>query len=207
MEPLVAARVALARVATEMVLLQPLGSKSITKEAVAQKSGIPQAALDAFGPELWAGWPMAFLTFSTPVVRPVGHLGHLDPYFVRARACLVASSVCQLQGETLRLYDWSQVPWTEPEATLELPLHCEYEVRKGQNQKWKDSNTTKRRVRRVPWATAKGASSSHSSRLARRLPKCGSHIWAQGRKSQNYIADGGETLGQSVGSDCCTATV
>eukprot|EP00746_Dinoflagellata_sp_MGD_P001757 gnl/MRDRNA2_/MRDRNA2_103341_c0_seq1.p1 gnl/MRDRNA2_/MRDRNA2_103341_c0~~gnl/MRDRNA2_/MRDRNA2_103341_c0_seq1.p1 ORF type:complete len:565 (-),score=66.17 gnl/MRDRNA2_/MRDRNA2_103341_c0_seq1:162-1856(-) len=192
-DPLAAARATLARVATELALLQPFGGESITKQAVAHAAGIPQLELDAYGEDLWAGWPMAFLSFSEPRAGPCTRL---DNDFMRVRACLVASSIsssiCQSQGETVHLYDWRHVPWEEPEPDLES-LDKEYDLWKCRNRKWTDSNTTKRRVTRVPWATAKGASTSRSSRLARRLPKSTSHIWARGychRKNHTLDWDG-----------------
>merc|ERR1712113_119187 len=143
--------------------------------------GLEQTGLDAFDKsDLWAGWPTAFLTFGTPAERP-NH--HFDPDFVRVRACLVASSVCASKGAKPRWYDWADVPWTEIEEEVEqLKLDYKCDLWKSRNRKWKDHVTTKRRVRRVPWATTNGSAVSRSSRLARRLPKCRRHLWARERK-------------------------
>jgi len=193
-DALSAARSTLARATTELALLRPYGGDRITKQEVVHAAGIPRMALDAYGDSLWAGWPMAFLTFSEP---KLGTCRGLDPDFMRVRACLVASSICQPRAEVARAkavwYDWRDVPWLEEAEPDHESLCKEYDLRKCRNQKWRDSNVTKRRVRRVPWATGNVTTASRSSRLARRLPKSASHIWATGhrhRKSQPPDWDG-----------------
>lgn len=195
MDPLAAARVALARAATELALLCRCGGEAITKQAVAHAAGIPQADLDAHGDDLWAGWPMAFLTFSEPKSGP---RRRLDPDFVRVRACVVASSFGHSQGEAFHWYDWRWLPWREPEPDRE-PLDKEYDLWKCRNRKWRDNSLAQRRVKRVPWATAKGSSASRSSRLARRLPKSASHNRAQVRhhRKSNTLDWDGELLDSS----------
>jgi len=182
-DALAAARSRLARATTELALLCPYGGEPITKREVARAAGISRMEFDAYGDYLWAGWPMSFLTFSEP---KLGTCRRLDPVFMRARACLVASSICQSwvcqpRGKTVHWEDDSRdVSWG-PEPNLD-ELNAEYDMRKGRNQKLKDCYVTKRRVRRVPWATRNGTSASRSSRMARRLPKSTSHVSATGRR-------------------------
>jgi len=178
-----AARFSLARATTKLALLRSVGGDRITKQEVVHAAGMPHTELDAYGDSLWAGWPMTFLTFSEP---RLGTCRRLDPDFMRVRACLVASSICQPRPEPARAravwYEWMDEPWLEEAETDLESLNKEYDLRKCCNQKWRDSWVTRRRVRRVPWATGNGTAASRSSRLARRLPKSASHIWATGRR-------------------------
>jgi hypothetical protein len=187
-DPLAAARARLARAATELALLQhPFGREHITKQAASHAAGLSPVELDAYGDDLLAGWPMAFLTFSEPTH---GHCKRLDPDFMRVRACLVASSTSQSKGETSQLDNWiNWTPtssWGSHEQLLDdlnpeqdPPSEDEYNMWKFRNRKW--SNITKRRVTRVPWVTAKGTSTSRSSKMARRLPKYPGQIQARGQ--------------------------
>mmetsp|Transcript_31946 Transcript_31946/g.62827 ORF Transcript_31946/g.62827 Transcript_31946/m.62827 type:complete len:567 (-) Transcript_31946:209-1909(-) len=190
-DALAAARSRLARATTELALLRPWGGERITKQEVAQAAGLPWVELDAFGDDLWAGWPTAFLTFSEPML---GTCKRMDPIFIRARACLVASTVCQPrlcpQRKIVHWYDDDdRYERSGPEPDLNLLIN-EYDLQKCRNQKWRDCYVTKRRVRRVPWTTGNGTSASRSSRLARRLPKSASHIWGKGRRHmKNQLLD------------------
>jgi len=196
-DALAAARSKLARVTTELALLRPFGGEPITKEEVSRAAGMSHTECDASGDSLWTGWPMSFLTFSEP---KLGTCRRLDPDFMRARACLVASSVCQPRlrqtcGETVHC-GWSEYYDSEYDWRDLLPgtldeLNEGYDMWKRRNEKWRRLYTTKRRVRRVPWATRNGASASHSSRMARRFPKAPSH-WATSRRHRRN---------QSVGWD------
>merc|ERR1712117_22807 len=83
-----------------------------------------------------------------------------------------------------KVLEWAHPRVQRLPCVRSVALTDEYDMWKSRNQKWKNSCETKRRVRRVPWATS-GKAESHSSRLARRLPKgwrtcpCHGHLHSQ----------------------------
>ncbi|CAE7580147.1 mtpn [Symbiodinium natans] len=66
LEPLASARLQLSQAAVALALLGPTGM-ALTQEQVLAESGLDHSLVDALGPQLWAGWPWAFLTFDLDI--------------------------------------------------------------------------------------------------------------------------------------------
>jgi hypothetical protein len=191
--PLDAARMNLSTVATELALLKPYGA-TLTKEEVKSKSDISAAALQAFGDELWEGWPHAFLSLRQAVDQPFGRT-HYDPHFVNARWNLVCGIFrTHYEGCNARVRT-AQRPSAAPSfdrsdtaSTFDCRSECvavdaaDYFFDDCRGEDWwlsRKYRCDSRRPLRVPWKYAENdwrapsrcsARVSRSSRLARQMP-------------------------------------
>merc|ERR1711971_417535 len=130
--------------------------------------------MGGFGSKLWAGWPMAFLTFDEESVL---ERTQLDSKFVAVRSFVVAAH-------------WETITRPSEKKTRmqsEGELQCNYHAdlyTDGQIDKYIDEYemaksgrfhekcfVQKHRVQRVPWRTAPGTRASCSAKFARRLPR------------------------------------
>ena len=166
--PLEEARLKLSQAAIELALLARAGA-SLCQKRILEKSGMDPALTEAFGEDLWAGWPTAFFTFSGQIPK-VGHAWDKD--FLAARHKILRYDQRCFDEERVYTQDcWC--PLCCPSLN-DSPLETDsfvtcYQLRKGQNKKWEASKGNVRRSRLARFASSSGGV-SRSSRMARKLP-------------------------------------
>ena len=132
--PLEEARLKLSQAAIELALLARAGA-SLCQKRILEKSGIDPALTEAFGEDLWAGWPTAFFTFSGQIPK-VGHAWDKD--FLAARHKILRYDQRCFDEERVYTQDcWC--PLCCPSLN-DSPLETDsfvtcYQLRKGQNKK------------------------------------------------------------------------
>eukprot|EP00438_Fugacium_kawagutii_P001290 Skav221262 [mRNA] locus=scaffold174:76216:78015:- [translate_table: standard] len=201
LSPLGQARLKLSQLATKVAVLASPGFE-LSKAKVLERSGLSEKDAEDFGADLWAGWPLAFLTFELDLKEGRDY----DKYFVYARARVLVYHV----HESLKKPTRNEYPDdTSSEACSDSSYHCDcsvccpwmyescrehyeslasyYEAYKEQNRKWDTAKSNHRRSRRVPVALG-SKRASYSSRLAKKMPAAyrGFHVArALGRKGGN----------------------
>jgi len=166
--PLEEARLKLSQAAIELALLAP-AAVSLCQKRILEKSAVDPAVAEAFGEDLWAGWPTAFFTFSRQIPK-VGHAWDKD--FLAARRQILRYDQRCFDEERVYTQDcWC--PLCCPSLN-DSPLETDsfvtcYQLRKGQNKKWEASKGNVRRSRLARFASSSGGV-SRSSRMARKLP-------------------------------------
>jgi len=182
--PLEEARLKLSQAAIELALLAP-AAVSLCQKRILEKSAVDPAVAEAFGEDLWAGWPQAFFTFSLQIPKVV-HDWDKDFSVARQRILAYKLGNCekvpvdnQRRAFRPRYFDeysvYSDVctcPFCCPSLYNSLETDSfvtSYQLRKDQNRKWETSKANARRTRRAPFASSSGRV-SRSSRMARKLP-------------------------------------
>eukprot|EP00931_Biecheleriopsis_adriatica_P106011 TRINITY_DN80528_c0_g1_i1.p1 TRINITY_DN80528_c0_g1~~TRINITY_DN80528_c0_g1_i1.p1 ORF type:complete len:248 (-),score=28.43 TRINITY_DN80528_c0_g1_i1:47-790(-) len=192
-------RASLARAATELALLWPSNGRHLTKEEVAKKAGLSASSLKAFGAQVWAGWPTAFLSFDEAVLtRCTGT--QFDSKFVTARSFVVAGEWLEVTCQKNKWHPAAakreattdhQVPEfqcaTSSSSHQERGLSAEFqdtetavaedrELAKSRNFKCKvfrniKHQRNKQQIHRIPWLVAPDIRASRSTKSARRMAR------------------------------------
>ncbi|CAE7355912.1 unnamed protein product [Symbiodinium microadriaticum] len=178
---LVKARLCLSRVATQLALL---GGKfvKLSQKEVFERSGLSEASVQSFQKHLWAGWPGAFLTFDTCISEEP----KIQESFAHARSRVLAYRLSQNKTTTWTYksprgnrrfcwvwesdylcFDWDYEDIERGECWLTIG---DYSQRKMQNRKWETAKANTRSCRRVAFEPSRRRD-SHSTRLARRMPR------------------------------------
>eukprot|EP00438_Fugacium_kawagutii_P017130 Skav204404 [mRNA] locus=scaffold4169:156635:158143:+ [translate_table: standard] len=161
LSPLGQARLKLSQLAPKMAVLASPGFE-LSKAKVLERSGLSEKDAEDFGADLWAGWPLAFLSFELDLKEG----RDCDKYFVYARARVLRVLVYHvpesLKKPTRNEYHLDD---TSSEACSDSSYHCDcpvccpwmyeslasyYETYKEQNRKWHTAKSNHRRSRRVP---------------------------------------------------------
>lgn len=175
------ARLCLSRVATQLALL---GGKfvKLSQKEVFERSGLSEASVQSFQKHLWAGWPGAFLTFDTWISEEP----KIQESFAHARSRVLAYRLSQNKNTTWTYksprgnrrfcwvwesdylcFDWDYEDVERGECFLTIG---DYSQRKMQNRKWETAKANTRSCRRVAFEPSRRRD-SHSTRLARRMPR------------------------------------
>eukprot|EP00438_Fugacium_kawagutii_P028945 Skav223610 [mRNA] locus=scaffold1522:45044:46579:- [translate_table: standard] len=174
LSPLGQARLKLSQLATKMAVLASPGFE-LSKAKVLERSELSEKDAEDFGADLWAGWPLAFLTFELDLQEGRDY----DKYFVyaRARVLVYHVQVYHTRNE-YHLDDTSSEACSDSSYHCDCPVCCPwmyeslasfYEAYKEQNRKWDTAKSNHRRSRRVPVAMV-SKRASYSSRLAKKMP-------------------------------------
>lgn len=178
------ARLRLSEAATEKALLGNAGV-TLTQEEILAKSGLEKSFAEGFGPELWAGWPYAFLTFGLDVPKGAKTASQ---DFTNARSRILSFKLGQEKKQKpepgfdcdIESYMGSQDCYI-CECSICCPgLYIGFgewaEEVKTRNRKWEKTRDGRTR-RRVPVANGVRGH-SYSARMARRMPSAyrGYHV-------------------------------
>jgi len=183
---LTSARLRLSEAATEKALLGNT-SVTLTQEETLAKSGLDKSFAEGLGPELWEGWPYAFLTFGLDIPTSAKTASR---DFTNARSRILSFKLGQenekkRDAPCVRGFDDSDVESQDcyicecsiccPELYIGFGEWAE-EV-KTRNRKWDMKTRDGRRSRRVPVANGVRGH-SYSARMARRMPSAyrGYHV-------------------------------
>jgi len=184
------ARLRLSAAATEKALLGSAGV-TLTQEEILAKSGLDKSFAEGLGPDLWAGWPYAFLSFGLEIPT---RAKTASQDFTNARSrilsfklsqekkekpeppCMPGLDYCDVESNMSYMKDYyvCDCPFCCPELYIGFEQWA-HEI-KTRNRKWEKTRDG-RRFRRVPVANGVRGH-SYSARMARRMPSAyrGYHV-------------------------------
>ncbi|CAE7506926.1 mtpn [Symbiodinium sp. CCMP2456] len=167
------ARLRLSEAATEKALLGSAGV-ALRQEEILAKSGLDKSFAESLGPELWAGWPLAFLTFDLDI-KTRGAKVTKD--FANARSRILCFKLGQENKKpdphicSGACFDFDVCDLSSCHPYIDM-----VDI-KTRNRKWDGPICEGRRFRRVPVASGIRGH-SYSARMARRMPSAyrGHHV-------------------------------